>query len=88
MPVPDITKILPEKIIRLPLSYLLSGVVFLVSLSVAYGNFTSTAKAQTAQVTQAQQEIVDLRKDINNLRIEMESLRVSVNDLKDAVNRK
>ena len=81
-------KLFPNAEIRIPLSVLISAVLFLVSLSVGWGGYRAGFQNQAAEISQAKQQITNLHDDINSLRVEMSGLKQSVIDLKDVLKSK
>lgn len=71
--------------IRIPITYLIQGIVIVVSLGIGYGGYRSAFENQGVEVQSARQEIVALRQDLNQLRLELTQVRQSLDDLKDSI---
>ena len=81
-------EIIPNRDVRIPLSWLIYFVILIASLSVGYGGFRAGYTNQAAQTEEAKKEIVGLRTDITSLQYEMGRLKQSVDDLKESIDRK
>lgn len=85
---PPVKDLIGDKKISLPLSWLLTLIVFVVSISVGYGGYKTAFQVQQEQLNTDKQQIETLRGDLNSLTYELGRLKVSVDDLKDALDRK
>ena len=74
---------LPDRTVKVPLSWLISGAIVLGSLSVGYGGYKAASENQSTEISSAKQEIASLHKDLADVRAEMASLRTSIDDLKE-----
>lgn len=87
-PSPIVKDFLPAKSVNIPIAWLISGVMFVISISVGYGGYRTAFQAQQAQLDGDKARIEKLEGTINTLTYEMGRLRVSVEDLKETLDRK
>jgi|HubBroStandDraft_2_1064218.scaffolds.fasta_scaffold1121078_2 hypothetical protein len=85
---PPVKELIGDKKISIPVSWLIAGIVFIVSVSVGYGGYKTAFQVQQDQLNTDKQQIETLRGDLNNLAYELGRLKVSVDDLKEAIDRK
>lgn len=85
---PLLRDILPDKKITIPVSWLVAGIMMLLSLGVGYGGYRTAFDAQQTQLNEQKKTVETLRGDVNNLTYEMGRLRVAVDDLREAYDRK
>jgi hypothetical protein len=81
-------ELLPDKQIKIPLSWLIYVVILVASLSVGYGGFRAGYLNQVSATEEAKKEVVALRSDLNDLRYELGRLKQSVDDLRETMDRK
>ena|ERR1700676_716989 len=79
--------LIPDRKIRLPLSWLITGVLGIISLSVAYGGYKAGYQTQISEINEAKQEIKALRADLTGLTEQMIKLSTSLDDLKASIER-
>lgn len=73
--------------IRIPITYLLQGVILIVSLGVGYGGYRAGYENQNLEIQTAKQEINMLRQDLTDLRLELAQVKQSLDDVKDSLER-
>jgi len=81
-------ELIPDRIVRIPLSWLISIGFLLVSLSVGYGGYRAGYQNQAAEIDEAKHEIAQLHDVVSDLKIEMGELKQSMEDLRDSLDRK
>ena len=81
----DPLDLLPNRVIRLPLSWIIAAVTVIVSLSVAYGGYKAAYQNQASEIAQSKTEISELHGDVAELRLDIVKLTTVLSDLKDSI---
>ncbi len=88
-PTPPETKnlldLLPDRKIQISLSWLISGVILLVSLSTAYAGYKAGFENQAVEIAEVRAQVKTLSEGLVDLKTKIVALTTSLDDLKSSI---
>lgn len=88
MAIETVKNLLPNKEIKIPVSYLFSVIILILSLGIGWGSYKTAFDSQSQAIVEGKKQVESLKQEVEDLRYDMGRLKQALDDLRESIDRK